>query len=236
MVIRALGLTDWDVRVVVLLKADFARWWGFHGNGVASPRFLDALHEGSNAPSLVGAPGYLGKTVLIGRDRGEIRGFTIWSSVQERESSRDHATNDAVKFAACPGVIVDPFTVYEVLFANSRLPGRLPSEDELTSMRARVSTLRGGSVTSEETLSTLDRYFADSEAQRPGALVTCMLCDRDETTLIVVTLFADERSLLRSDVSATEDMASVAAATGAEAVTENFEVLAYEQPLTWHGA
>ncbi len=220
----------------MLLKADIARWWRFHGDGVTDPAFLDLLRDRANSAALVDTPGYLGKTLLIDRERGEILGFTIWNSAESSDASHQHAARDAARFQRFPSVGVDPLTVYEVVFAYSRMPGQLPTDAQVDSMRARVATVRGGTVASDATLETLDRYFAHSEAQRPGELITCILCDRDRSILIVVSLFADQHSHRRADTSAAESFATIAAATGAEADVETYDVIAYDRPLTWLGA
>ena len=207
-----------------------ARMWEMTGGDLDDPGLVEDFR--AQIASRMGAtPGYLGKVVLIDRDRAVLRGLSVWDGDEALESSWSLFAPVAAAMArAASATLAEPRNL-EVIHSRFRgVRGRQPKADEVSVMRARVGTLDGGDVTSPWVVDVIRKRLSEAVAQAPGCVAALLFCDRDTSTVLSTSIWADTTSVERTSSFFTEAFSAIAEASRSTMGDgRTYEVLNYQQ-------
>ena len=208
-----------------------ARLWEVTGGRIGEPGVVEAIRAGFLL-RVEETPGYLGRLVIVDRDRRVVRGLSVWESPEALESSWASFAPIAEEMARHASATVGEPRTYEVVYSGFRgVHTRSPTAAEADLMRARVVRFEGGDVASLWVAESLRKHTAESVARAPGCVAALILVDAARQEGLATTIWADDRSRDRTTSLAREAMNAVSTAAHATVVDFSaYDVLYYEQP------
>lgn len=208
-----------------------ARMWEMTGGDLGDPGLVEGFS--TRVGSRMGAiPGYRGKVVLVDRERAALRGLSVWDSEEALENSWGLFAPVAAAMARAASATVTEPRTFEVIHSRFRgVHGRPPMAEEISRMRARLSMLHGGEVTRPWVTDVIRKRLSEAVALAPGCVAALLFCDRDTSTVLSTSIWADTASVERTSTFFSESFSAIAEASRSTMGDgRTYEVLHYQQP------